>query len=131
MRDSREKGAGIRDQDPLATARKIIDAACSIQAGRFFRGRNYQCQIHESSPAFGGNRAYPNFKLCNPITLYLLNRSYPYYRHDLPILKFVSTDSLTLSLFANSGWFDVLSRSRPSASLVTRPFIASNRLPAY
>ena len=40
MRYSREKGAGIRDQDPLATARKIIDTACSIQAGRFFTGRN-------------------------------------------------------------------------------------------
>ena len=101
MRDSREKGVGIRDQDPLATARKIIDAACSIQAGRFLvveisnakstspalllvgEGKGGGEKRGLLSQTAAGNRAYPNFKLCNPITLYLPNRSYPYYRHDL------------------------------------------------
>ena len=43
----------------FATARKMIYAACSIQAGRFFIGRNWQCQVKKSSRAFGGGARAP------------------------------------------------------------------------
>lgn len=74
-----------------------------------------------------------NFILRNRITLYLLTGSLPIANnkantHYLPILNLNRTNLLTLSFFVNSAWFDVLSRSRPSANLVTGPFSSSDFL---